>query len=90
MVPTLFKKVCSLRENLFRLQFGQEKIVALGYPGAKTSLKENDVPTLFPVVEAMLMSPIRRISKTTVHLGSKRTVNELSVRIHLVFTPQLW
>ena len=31
---------------------------ALGYPGAKISLKEEDVPTLFPVVEAMLMPPI--------------------------------
>ena len=53
---------------------------ALGYPGAKISLKE-DVPTLFPVVEAMLMPPIHRTqaairaSMTTVHLGSKRAVS---------------
>ena len=50
-------------------------MVALCYPGAKTSLKENDVPTLFPVVEAMLMPPIRRTATTTVHLGSKRAVS---------------
>ena len=37
-----------------------EKIAALGYPGAKISLKENDVPTLFPVLEAMLPPSIRR------------------------------
>ena len=30
---------------------------ALGYHGAKISLKEDDVPTLFPIVEAMLMPP---------------------------------
>ena len=48
---------------------------ALGYLGAKFSLKEDDVSTLFPAVEAMLMSPIRRTQAvtraltTTVHLG---------------------
>ena len=35
---------------------------ALGYPGGKTSLKEDDVLILFLVVEAMLMPPIRRTS----------------------------
>ena len=55
-------------------------MAALSYPGAKISLKENDVPTLFPVVEAMLMPPIHRtqaatrVSTTTVQLGSKRAV----------------
>ena len=40
--------------------------------------------TLFPVVEVMLMSSIRRtqvatwVSMTTVHVGSNRAVNELS------------
>ena len=58
-------------------------MAALGYPGAKIFLKEDDVPTLFPVVEAMLMPSIgrtqaaTRASMTTVHLGS----NELSARI---------
>ena len=33
---------------------------ALGYPDAKISLIEDDVATLFPVVEAMLIPPIRR------------------------------
>ena len=45
-----------------------------GSPGlscAKISLKEDDVPTLFPVVEAMLLPPIRRTLMTMVHLGSK-------------------
>ena len=46
-----------------------------GYTGAKISLKEDDVPTFFQVVEAMLMPPIRRTSTTTVHLGSKRAVS---------------
>ena len=50
-------------------------MIALDYPGAKICLKEDDVPTLFPVVEAMLMPPIRRTSTTTVHLGSKRAVS---------------
>ena len=54
---------------------------ALGYPGAKISLKEDDVSTLFPVVEAMLMPPIRRMSMTMVHLGSERAHGE--------FGPQL-
>ena len=33
---------------------------ALGHPDAKISLIEDDVATLFPVVEAMLIPPIRR------------------------------
>ena len=55
-------------------------MAALNYHGAKISLKEDDVPTLFPVVEAMLMPPIRRTqaatwaSTTTVHLGLKQAV----------------
>ena len=56
----------------------------MGYPGAKISLKEDDVPTLFPVVEAMIMPPIRRTATTTVHLGSKRALNELSARIQVM------
>ena len=56
-------------------------MAALGYHGAKISLKEDFVPTLFPVAEAMWMPPIRRsqaatrASMTTVHLGSKRAVS---------------
>ena len=50
-------------------------MAALGYPGAKISLKEDDVPTLFPVVEAMLMPLICRMSTTMVHLGLKRAVS---------------
>ena len=52
-----------------------------GEPGAKISLKEDDVHTLFPVVEAVLIPPMRRTqaatraSTTTVHLGSKRAVS---------------
>ena len=48
-----------------------------GLSCAKISLKEDDVPTLFAVPEAILMSPIRRIqaatraSTTTVYVGSK-------------------
>ena len=63
--PTKHSRLCSLRENLFRLRSGPEKMAALGYPGAKISLKEDDVPTLFPVVEAMLMPPIRRTGSDT-------------------------
>ena len=54
---------------------------ALGYPGAKIYLKEDDVLTLFPLVEAMLMPPIHRTqtatwaSMNTVHLGSKLAVS---------------
>ena len=56
-------------------------MVVLGYPAAKISLKEDIVPTLFPVVEAMLMPSIHRTqaatraSTTTVHLRSKRAVS---------------
>ena len=35
--PTKHSRLCSLRENLFRLQSGPEKVVTLGYPGAKIS-----------------------------------------------------
>ena len=64
-------------------------MAALGYPDVKISLKEDDVLTLFPVVEAKLMPPIRRTqattraSTTTVHLGPKRTVSEQSARTHV-------
>ena len=50
-------------------------MVALGYPGAKISLKEDDVPRLFPVVEGVLMPPIHRTSTTIIHLGSERAVS---------------
>ena len=50
-------------------------MVVLSYPGAKISLKEDNVSTLFTVVEAMLVPPIRRTSTITVHLGSKRAVS---------------
>ena len=89
--PTLFKKakfkptkhsrLCSLRDNLFRLRSASDKVTFLGYPGAKISLKEDDVPTLYTVAEAMLMPPIRktqaatRASTTVVPLGSKRAVS---------------
>ena len=54
---------------------------SLGYPDAKISLKEDDVPTLFPVVEVLLMPPIcitqtaTWASTTVVHLGSNRVVS---------------
>ena len=63
--PTKHSRLCSLRENLFRLRSGPEKVAALGHPGAKISLKEDVVPTLFPAVEAMLMPPIRRTQAAT-------------------------
>ena len=88
--PTLFKKanvkptkhsrLCSHRGNLFRLQSGPEKVVAPGDPGAKITLKDDDVPTLFPVVEAVLMPPIRRTSTTTID-GS---LGELPARIQVM------
>ena len=67
--------VCSLLKNLFRPRTGPEKMMALGYPGAQTSLKKDVVATLFPVVEAMLTPSIgrshaaTRASTTTVHLA---------------------
>ena len=48
------------------------------------------MPTLFAVVEAMLMPPIRRTqaaaraSTTAVHLGPKQAVSELSARIQVM------
>ena len=49
-----------LLENLFQLRSGPKKIAALGYPGAKISLKEDAVLTLFLIVEAVLMPSICR------------------------------
>ena len=51
-------------------------MAALGYPGTQISLKEDAVPMLFPVVEAMLMPSVRRKqavtrASTTTPLGSK-------------------
>ena len=40
-------------------------MAALGYTGAKISLKEDVVPPLFTVVEAMLMPSIRRTQAAT-------------------------
>ena len=84
--PTLFKK-----ENVKPALLTSRKLVltairtrkgaALGYPATKINLKDDDVPTLFPVVEAMLIPLIRRTlavtksSTTTVHLGLKRAVS---------------
>ena len=50
----------ALENEAFKLQVGEaqtysdrnpQKMAVLGYPGAKISLKEDDVPTLFPVVD---------------------------------------
>ena len=41
------------------------KVAALCYTGDKISLKEDVVPTLFPVVEAMLMSSICKTHAAT-------------------------
>ncbi|KAI0229801.1 hypothetical protein LSAT2_019769 [Lamellibrachia satsuma] len=38
--PRKHSRLRSLRENLFRLRCGPEKMAALGYPGAKIALKE--------------------------------------------------
>ena len=50
--PTKHSRLCKLQKYLFRLRSGPDKITALGYPGAKISLKEDDVSTLLPVAEA--------------------------------------
>ena len=48
------------KNEAFKLQANEaqtclrQKMTALGYAGAITSLKEDDVPTLFTVLEAML------------------------------------
>ena len=52
-----------LRENLFQSLLRE---AALVYSGAKISLKKDDVPTLFPLVDVELTS-VRR----TTSLGSK-------------------
>ena len=73
--PTLFKKrkrqadeaqsaLLTLRKLVSTMIRTTEGAV-LGYPCAKISLKEDDVPTLFPVVEAVLMPPIRRTQAST-------------------------
>ena len=62
-------------------------MAALGYLGAKISLKEDVVPTLFQVVEAMLMPSICRTqaatwaSMTMVHLVSKQVVSADTVDV---------
>ena len=61
-------------------------MTTLGYPGSKISLKVDGVPTLFPVVETMLMPPIRRIQAAT--WASTTTFpqrsNELLARIQVM------
>ena len=37
-----------------------EKMAALDYGGASTSLKEDVLPALFPVVEAILMTSVHK------------------------------
>ena len=55
--PTLFNKTNVAQPALLATRklvstaFRTREGAALGYPGAKVSLKEDDVPTLFPVVE---------------------------------------
>ena len=46
--PTKHSRVCSFRENLYRLPFGPEKTEVLGLTGAKLSLKEDVVPNTIP------------------------------------------
>ena len=87
--PTLFNKVhfkltkhsrlCLLWEHLFWLWSGPDKVVSLG---AKISLKEDDMPTLLPIVKAMLMPQIRWTSTTTAHLGSKRDVSDSNLSLN--------
>ena len=50
--PMKHSRLCSLRENLFRLRPGPEKMAALGYPGAKISLKEDVVSSIGSYVDA--------------------------------------
>ena len=66
------EKTCSV-STVIRTREG----AALGYPGVKISLKEDDVPTLFPAVEAILMPPIRRTDSQII----------LNVKHGLLFTP---
>ena len=91
MEPALLKKRSSRRSTA---GFARSKKTCFNcYPDqrrcspwlswCKISLKQDDVPTLFPVVETMLMPPIRgrqaatRASTTTVHLpvGLKRAIS---------------
>ena len=75
-------KPSNFKPTKHKLVSGPEKMAALGYPDAKIYLKDDDVPTLFPKVEAMLTPSIRRIrtqgamqaatrAATTTSLGSK-------------------
>ena len=63
--PTLFQKAKSSRRNTAGFARFEKTCnpgregAALGYTGAKISLEEDAVPTLFPVVEVMLMPPIQ-------------------------------
>ena len=65
-------------------------MAALGDPGAKISSREDVVPALFLVTEAMLMPSISRtqaatrLSTTTVHLGSERAVCKPLARIQMI------
>ena len=69
-------------------------MAALGYPGAKISLKEDVVPTLFPVVEAMLMPSIRITGNDTsvddygMILG--RGAKSPALAVELTFFSSIW
>ena len=69
--PTKHSRLCSA--HFEKSCFGRDpkKMAALGWVGAKVSLKQDAVPTMFPLVEAVLVPPTirRKRASTTTSLG---------------------
>ncbi|KAI0216184.1 hypothetical protein LSAT2_031773 [Lamellibrachia satsuma] len=69
--PTKHSRLCSA--HFEKSCFGRDpkKMAALGWVGAKVSLKQDAVPTIFPLVEAVLVPPTirRKRASTTTSLG---------------------
>ena len=59
--PTKHSRLCAVHFETTCFERDPETMAALGYAGARVSLKSDAVPSIFPAVEAAFMPSIRRI-----------------------------
>ena len=72
--PTKHSRLCSAHFEKSCFDRDPKKMAALGWVRARISLKQDAVPTIFPVVEALLVPSMRRkraSPSTTTSLGTK-------------------
>ena len=72
--PTKQSRLCAVRFETTCFERDPETTAALGFAGARVSLKSNAVPSIFPAVEAAFMPSIHRI-----HGQYRRPVGPASV-----------